>query len=391
MMDKILLAVLLALSFSKEVIAQQINDEITEVLGELQKQSALPGFAVSMVRADTILYQRSFGVEVIETEQPFSVTQRFYVASISKTLIGLGLMRLVEAGKLSLSEPVNSVLPFTVTNPYYPDEEITIEQLARHTSGITDDGVEPKSWYLRTGLNLSKKSIGKSAFKAFDAWNQNEKTGLGDFLEECLAEQGKSYTKKRFAKKRPGTHYAYSNLGATLAAHVIELKTGVSYDDYIEGILVEDFGFPPRMWRHKETSILPVSYFQSKVQTPGHVPILYPAGGLMLSCTELTEYLMEMMKGLRGDSEMLTPESFRIMMFPQDDSSAQESGIFWELNGSKIGHNGGNYGATCLMNFDKKTGIGKIFMTNISSYESEDLLQEMIAVWRKIGDFEKRF
>jgi len=68
-----------------------------------------------------------------------------------------------------------------------------------------------------------------------------------------------------------------------------------------------------------------------------------------------------------------------------------KGGIFWELNDDKIGHNGGNYGTICFMNFDKKTGLGKIFMTNISSYENEDLLEEMITIWKKLGEYESKF
>jgi hypothetical protein len=43
------------------------------------------------------------------------------------------------------------------------------------------------------------------------------------------------------------------------------------------------------------------------------------------------------------------------------------------------------------MSFDKTTGIGKIFITNISSYKDDSLLKVMIAIWNKLGEYESKF
>ena len=75
-------------------------------------------------------------------------------------------------------------------------------------------------------------------------------------------------------------------------------------------------------------------------------------------------------------------------MMTSNNEETNKSGIFWELNDDKIGHNGGNYGVTVFMSFNKVTGIGKIFITNISSYRDDKLLKEMVRVWRKLEDYE---
>ena len=97
-----------------------------------------------------------------------------------------------------------------------------------------------------------------------------------------------------------------------------------------------------------------------------------------------------MIRGFNGNSQLLSSGSFQLMMNPSDASNPK-GGVFWELNDEKVGHNGGNYGVTCFMSFDKNTGIGKVFMTNISSYLDDSLLKEMIGVWRKLAEYESKF
>ncbi|PIV50609.1 MAG: hypothetical protein COS19_03790 [Flavobacteriaceae bacterium CG02_land_8_20_14_3_00_34_13] len=389
-MKKLIIIVSIVFGPLNGVLAQTINNNLSNELRELNKKSKLSGFAVSIVNADSILYLKSFGYENINAKKKFSTEDRFYIASISKTFIGIGLMKLVEEGKLELSTPINTILPFPVINPYYPESKITIEHLAQHTSSISDGNIESKSWYLDNKLTLSKKAIGKIAYSSFYSWQKNKKTSLGEFLSESLTLQGKLYSKKRFSKSKPGEYYEYSNLGAALAAYIIEIKMGISYDKYIEKFVTTELGFEQGVWRHLPFSKLPTSYFQTKIETPNHIPILYPTGGMLLSCDELSKYLIEMIKGFNGNSIILTPKSFQNMMTSQNGNNS-ELGIFWELKGDNIGHNGGNYGVTCLMSFDRTTGTGKIFITNISSYNDNSLLKEMIAIWNKLGEYESKF
>lgn len=378
-MTKHIFSLLFTIVLSYTVDAQYENSTISQELFRLYEDSNLSGFAVSIVSADGILHQESFGFEDIEAEKVFSVEQKFSIASISKTFIGIGLMKLIEQGDLKLSTPINSILPFKVINPKFKDIEIKVEDLARHTSSIVYGELESKTWYLERPLDLTKKDVGKNAFKDFTAWDKNDNISLGEFLKECLTESGKFYSKKRFSKSKPGTHYAYSNIGAALAAYIIELKTGIAYDLYIEELTNKEFDFRSGVWRNTLEESMPTSYFQNKIKTPVHKSNLYPAGGMMLSCNELSLYLIEMIKGYSGDSKVLNPESFQLMMNTKDDKN-NSNGLFWELKGDSIGHNGGNYGVTCFMSFNKKTGIGKIFIANISSYNDSKLLAEMITI-----------
>ncbi|MEO0731524.1 MAG: serine hydrolase domain-containing protein [Bacteroidota bacterium] len=356
--------------------SQDADAALTAELNELFTAAQLPGLAVAVVNAEGTLYRQAFGTG-------FSSDQRHYVASISKTFIGLALMQLVEAGQLELSTPVNNVLPFQVTNPYHPGVAITVEHLARHTSGIRYEGLEVASWFLDAGARIDKKSFSKEAYRDFTAWSKNTPQELGTFLRDCLTNDGAHYSRKRFSRKRPGAEYAYSNLGAALAAYLVELKTGEDFATYVEKLLQEKFAFPPQVWRGPQHADLPMAYFQDGILVPNYHPILYPAGGMLLSCDELSAYLTEIIRGLQGKSDLLTPASFATML----TKGTTGNGIFWEINGNRAGHNGGNYGTTALMSFDKATGIGKILLTNISSYQDESKLRQIVKVWQKLDEY----
>lgn len=388
-MNKITIVLLFALSLSTHLHGQNNYQNLTKELSEKYKKSSLTGFAVAVISADSILYKEAFGYENIKTKSSFSLEKRFYVASISKTFIGISLMKLVEEGRLKLATPINSILPFKVVNPNHKNLEITIEQLARHTSSIVNGDYEKNAWYLDNEFMLTKKEVGKMAYNSFKTWEKNSKIELGDFLKESLSCEGKLYSKKYFSKKKPGEQYEYTNLGAALAAYIIELKTGVQFDKYVEGFVTNEMNFKRGVWRQNVPhNKLPTSYFQTKIESPVHHPSLYPTGGMILSCNELTLYLKEMINGYNGNSKILKPDSFKKMMSTSDTKN-NKGGIFWELNANKVGHNGGNYGVTCFMSFDKTTGIGKVFMSNISPYK-EELLEQMIAVWKKLDEYETK-
>ncbi|WP_350290375.1 serine hydrolase domain-containing protein [uncultured Croceitalea sp.] len=358
-------------------IGQNTTKTLDSEIKNLYKSLEIPGFSVAIVNSDSVVFQKSYGYENLDQHLRFSAKKRFNIASISKTFIGIGIMSLIEQGKFTLDTPINDLLPFKVYNPNN-STKITIRHLATHTSSILDNDIGQKSWYLDGALKLSKKEVDRDTYKTFCSWADNTRTSLGDFLKSSLTKEGNHYSKKRFAKTAPGDTYVYSNIGAALAAYIIELKTGMSYDVFIEKLVAKEFGFPPNVWKHTSEQ-LPTSYFQNKIEIPTYRPILYPTGGMMLSCEELSRYLSSMIKGFKGESKILKPESFQKMM-----NLSEGNGVFWELKGNKVGHNGGNYGVICLMSFDKETGIGKILMTNISSYASDNILKQVVKIWGAI-------
>ncbi len=107
----------------------------------LAASPALPGFAVAVVGSGGIRYEAGFGLADRAARAAFTPCTVQEVGSVSKTLIGLCLLKGVELGYFTLDTDVNTVLPgWTVRNPHGGPgaAPITIRHLATHTAGILD-------------------------------------------------------------------------------------------------------------------------------------------------------------------------------------------------------------------------------------------------------------
>lgn len=369
------------------------TDSLAQQLADIYKNGQLPGFAVAIVKADGILFESTYGYADLATQTPYTNTTQQNIASLSKTFIGIALMKAIEQQKLSLDMTLNELLPFRIQNPNHPTTPITIRHLATHTSSIDDYEIEYRSVYLKEAFTLSKKEIGKENCQFFKEWAKNEKYDLVNFLSASLSSEGSYYNKKRFLKVAPGSQYKYSNLGASLLAYAISLAVNQPFEAYVKEQILQPLAMQQTQWNFEvaNSTKQATTYFQDQQIVPAYQSSLYPSGGLQSSLSDLSLYLMAALKNYASSDELLPIAAFQDMVTPQlsvaqsPPSDTKNQGIMWELNGEQAGHNGGNYGVTLFMNFDKEKGYGRIFMTNISAYKDGKLIPQMVEVWRLLG------
>lgn len=94
-----------------------------------------PGGSVLIQKGDKIIWQTSFGLANVATNEKVSQNTIFNTGSISKTVVAYGILILAERQKLSLDDPINQYFDFK--NPNIT-EDITIRHLLSHTSGLPD-------------------------------------------------------------------------------------------------------------------------------------------------------------------------------------------------------------------------------------------------------------
>jgi CubicO group peptidase (beta-lactamase class C family) len=102
----------------------------------------LPGFAFGVVLDGELVYAKGFGVADLDDKRPVDADTVFRIGSITKTFTSLAILKLRDAGKLSLDDPVVRTLPelAALRYPTRDSAPITIRQLLTHTSALPQFG-----------------------------------------------------------------------------------------------------------------------------------------------------------------------------------------------------------------------------------------------------------
>jgi len=143
---------------------------------------------------DGVVSTRAEGMADIAAGRAVTADDPVRIASISKLVVAIGVMRLVEAGTLDLDADVSGYLGWPLRDPAFPDVPITLRLLLSHRSSLTD-----AAGYYATPLGEPLKAILDDP-KAWDA------------------------------EHAPGTHFRYTNLNFPLVAMAMENATGERFD-----------------------------------------------------------------------------------------------------------------------------------------------------------------
>jgi CubicO group peptidase (beta-lactamase class C family) len=179
---------------TKDDSSVQMDSLLTEIY-----PSDGPGASILVVKDGKTILRRAYGIGNLELNVPLSSKMVFRIGSVTKQFTSAGIMKMVEQGKLKVSDPITLYLPGYPTHGH----NITIENLLTHTSGI-------KSY---TSMGETMKEI------------VNE-----DLTVDELVDSFKD-APMDFA---PSTAYKYSNSGYALLGAIIEKISGKSYTDYIQ-------------------------------------------------------------------------------------------------------------------------------------------------------------
>jgi len=334
-----------------------ISPELDRKLSEIASRGSLPGFGVSVVTGDGVLFEKGYGYADIDKKIPYTKKSLQNIGSISKTLLGISLMQLVEEKKIRLDDDVSRYLPFKVVNPYFPNEPILIRHLAEHTSTLQDT---EEFWRYDYFLQESVPT-GRGNLANVDLLNPgNKRIPLDQFVRNFVSTDGIWYKESNFLNQRPGTQFEYSNLGAALAAYVVECVTWENYADYTDRRILKPVGMTDSAWFLSEIdkSRYATHYMGEKV-IPWYAFSSYPDGGLISSVEDMGRFLTEMIRGYKGESKLLRRKSFHDMM-----SGTEGYGIFWDHRKGAIGHFGGDPGVKTSMWFDPSTEVGFVLFTN---------------------------
>ncbi len=209
-------------------------------ISDFMRKYAIPGGAVAVLRDGKLIYARGFGYADVENKTPVQPDALFRIASVSKPITGVAIMKLVEEGKLELDDRVAPFIAHltpaqgATVDPRW--EELTIRQLLNHTGGWDRD-----------------KSIG-----GFDPmFRPGIAAAAVDAPAPASAETIIRYMKGMPFDFNPGEKHVYSNFGYAILGRVIERLSGMPYEEYVRASVLQPVGANrTRLGKTRETDAL---------------------------------------------------------------------------------------------------------------------------------------
>lgn len=267
--------------------------KVETFLTDWMDREGIPGLSVAIVGNGDV-YTRGLGSRDLEANDPATADTLYGIASCTKSFTATAILQLAEDGKLDVHDPVTDHLPFDIWEE--ADPPVTIHDLLTHSSGFPDDG--STSLLLRRKLGFTNRTAALGT--------------IGDL---------RRFVERTERVANPGEAYFYHNTGYVLLGEIVAYRSDTPFDQYIR----ENILNPLEMTRstfHKEeitadgdtlTPYLLTKEGPERNEFP-HGDITRPAGGLLSSVSELSNYLrMQLNDGEFKGQHILSEESVKRM------------------------------------------------------------------------------
>lgn len=372
-------------------VASSLDAELAAIVDD--PAFPLASLSVLALRAGRPVYEGAFGRRTIGNgafpDRPATPDTLYRIASISKLVTTLGLMRLLE-DRVDLDADVSGYLGFNLRNPHFPAQAITLRHLLLHTSSLRDD----------------------------DGYFWPAKTALKDVRPAWSRLAGPD-----------GGYYSYCNLGFGLIGTIMERVTGERFDRLMTRLLLQPLGLQadynpselPKAAQDRLATIYrkravdsdiwqPDGPWVAQVDTPGIQPPpglagyvpgtnatpFSPTGGLRISARDLGVVMRMLMAGGVHDGKRLLQAATLERMFARHwaydgvggngnplGSILSPRGLgnahypdrpgMWLTPGlDAVGHLGDAYGLRSIFVMDRASGNGIVVLAGGSARDPAD-------------------
>ena len=306
----------------------------------------IAGLATIVIDQNEIIYKMK-GYSNIEEQIMVNENTVFEWASVSKILIWISVLQLVETGQLDLEANIETFLPKDFRSKTNFDEPITIRHLMNHTAGFDDS---------YTDLMIHRS---------------NKKKSLREVLEEADIKQ----------VFPPGDVVAYSNYGSGLAAYIVEEISGLDYREYVQRNIFEVLQMTKTAIDPEQDDNEWVKEQREEVQgysnalqliEPNFYSIpMYPTGSVMGTAADLQKLVQALLDTdgipLFKDEKTIDLMFEPTLYYPKTSIPRVANGLFYLPSNSQnvYGHGGNSFAFSSSFYIDRKERIGVLVLTNI--------------------------
>ena len=350
------------------VFAQDSYSKLDKFFENKLAKADMAGLQAAIISKGELKWIGSYGKSDYLKNTSVNDSTLFMIASCSKPVTALGLMKLYDDGLIDLNDDINDYLPFKIVNPNYPSEPITFRMLLAHASSFRDD----------TPLLVSLYTFEDGG---------DSPILLEDFIKDYFLPNGKYYnTEKNFHKARPGSARDYSNAGYALIGYLIQRISGKDFSTFMQEEIFHPLGMRSSYWflndiPHKNIS-MPHEFVENKSKDSEFKVLKhygfpdYPDGQLRTNVSDYAKIIELMLnKGKVDDNAFFsekTVDEFLRIQFPEVNKwqaiawnyNEFNNWLYYVLVPRLPSHTGVDPGVATVTSFDPETGDGAIIFTN---------------------------
>jgi D-alanyl-D-alanine carboxypeptidase len=281
---------------------------IDNVVASFMSSYNIPGLSIAITLNENLVYVKGYGQADVADNQNMKTQNLFRIASLSKQITSVAIMKLLDQGKIHLTDTVfgqNGILGNTFgTQPYGANiTNITIDELLHHTAGgWTNDGSDP----MFTNPTMTAQQL--------ISWTLDS----------------------RPLSNVPGTTYAYSNFGYCILGRVIEKITGMSYVNAATSLVLQPCGISDMVIGGNtiaERIANEVVYYGQGGENPYvyNITRMDSHGGWLASATDLARFLVHI-DGFPNKQDIISSNAINVMTTPSAANPGYACG--WAVNNS---------------------------------------------------------
>lgn len=326
-------------------------------IAERMRKYKVPSVSVAVINNGKIEWVKSYGFSDVEHQRKASPETMYQVASISKSVNALAIMRLVQEGKLSLDQDIRSYLKTWAfpDNNLSTGKPVTLRQLLSHTAGLSVHG------FIGIPLGDSIPSI-----------------------NQILNGQRPANNEPVVPIFSPGERFEYSGGGSTVIRKILDDQFSQNYDSLLH-LLVLD---PLQMRSSSFSQPLLPSFsnfalgYDQQMQVLKSRYYLYPeqaAGGLWSTASDIARFVIAIQKMLNAKSAVPVSTPYaKEMLKPVMNSYALGFGILEKGGEQYFWHEGESFGFNAIYYGSFTTGKGVVILTNAYPENGQPFIRELV-------------
>lgn len=316
---------------------------------------------VLVARGNEVLYEKGYGLANFEKKIKHTPATLFKTESVGKMFTAVSILQLVERGQLKLDQTIKELLP---ESQLKNADKITVHHLLNHTSGLKSPWDSPQWKFKKDYTHQELVKLIEDVPLAFD---------------------------------EPGKEMFYSNSGYIVLGWIIEKKTGLAFDQYLQKQLFSKLGMTHT--RHLMDTVMPVATGAQPyriINSKKHLlmdetvgPKASAAGGWLSTAGDLHKFMAALYT-----NKLIKPQTWELMKTanatnPKDSvyryyAYGLETYINQLIPGTSLyGHNGGGAGFSIDAFIDPATGYIVISCTNLYQNSRPIMVNYMKAALNK--------